>query len=127
MRPTWEHMLVCTQLNFDAIDFSEIPQTRVEELRRTVEKDTYAACAMVLKSRCNPPEDAPVEHGKLAYWPCEGHRVSPTMQGICTGDQRSEVVSTLDLWPRQRDATAHLADEQRSTPGCGVSHWASCA
>ena len=62
MRPTWEHMLVCTQLNFDAIDFSEIPQTRVEELRRTVEKDTYAACAMVLKSRCNPPEDAPVEH-----------------------------------------------------------------
>ena len=26
-RPTWERLLECTQLKFDAIDFSEIPQT----------------------------------------------------------------------------------------------------
>ena len=61
-RPTWEHMLECTQLNFDAIDFSEVPQTTVDELRNTVETDTFAACAMMPNCYWNPPGDAPVEH-----------------------------------------------------------------
>ena len=39
-----------TQLNFDMIDFSEIPQAIVDELRKTVETDTFAACAMMPKS-----------------------------------------------------------------------------
>ena len=61
-RPTWEHMLVCTQLNFDMIDFSEIPQTIVDELRKTIETDTFAACAMMPKSYWTPPRGTPVEH-----------------------------------------------------------------
>ena len=62
MRPTWEHMLVCTQLNFDTIYFSEIPRTIVDELRKTVEADTFAACAMMPKSYWTPPRGTPVEY-----------------------------------------------------------------
>ena len=61
-RPTWEHMLVCTQLNFDMIDFSEIPQAYVDEVRKTVETDTFAACAMMPKSYRTPPRETLVEH-----------------------------------------------------------------
>ena len=55
-------MLVCTQLNFDMIDFSEIPQAIVDELRKTVETDTFAACAMMPKSYWTLPRDTPVEY-----------------------------------------------------------------
>ena len=118
-RPTWEHMLVCTQLNFDTIDFSEIPQAIVDELRKTVETDMFAACAMMPKSYWTPPRDAPVEHearlmavrifAKQASR--KGIEYRQRCRELCLGDQRSEVVPTWDLRPRQRDAATHLADE----------------
>ena len=62
LRPTWEQMLECTKLNFDAVDFSEIPQTIVDELRTTVETKTFAACAMMPMSYWTPLRGTPVEH-----------------------------------------------------------------
>ena len=119
LRPTWEHMLVCTQLNFDMIDFSEIPRTIVDELRKTVETDTFAACAMMPKSYWTPPRGTPVEYEArlmaVRVFAKEASRKGIEYRQRCRElaleNQRSEVVPTWYLRSTLWNATTYLADE----------------